>query len=1286
MGKWLVKVLCLLFWVQLVCAQYDDVGLPWVKTHTQNDFNSHYQNWCVKQGTDGLIYVCNGNGMLVWDGENWQKHPTPNRSRIRAAAWWQDKLFVGTDNDLGFYAPDESGDLSYHSIIPTELSPQFGEVWSVVAGQDFVAFKTASQLYTWNGAQLRLIDETLSRGQLLHTDQGLFIKADNDEQLYQVLANEIKETGLMLPKAVWPRTILLLDDEYVMVTARHGLFRWQGGQITALKNPFPEKSYLYDAWASSDGFVYFASVTHGLLITDNNFNLLRILNKEHGLTVNTVTQVIQDQQGVLWLSGSPDIMQFYPSHQYAKYPSDGQSQVAFNAKKINGHVYVLGSDLLHLQQQGQKREGQSPLLVNLADFDGSYWALEPYEGQTLLLAGSGGLYAVEQQSDGSLIPTGQWLKVGFAYDLWVDKNEQRIYVSTSDGLFVLSAHEGQWQAEAVDGIEGEVRQMAADNDNHLWVGNSAGELFMVAMQTATEPAQLIRVFAEQDGIGKNKVVPFNILGKTYFGTHDGVMAYVKDRLEFVSGFPDIFTTAGEDVHLVVEEAGQDIVWYRIGSHSGYMIKQGDQWQTNELIFKPFPPRSINAFIPDGNALWFVLAGQGLQRLDRSYTQQLPPMGKLRFRAVSNENAEALQFKGYGAAANLRYEFQDNSLRLAYALVDHSLPGQSWYRTRLLGSQQEDWSEWTQETYKDLTQLRAGDYTFEVQARDGWGRLTEPVGQSISVQPPWYQTPWAWLSYLLLLLLLIYWVAKRYAAYQHQKLAAENLKLDALVKQKTQHLHTKAMELELLQKAKDRFFTDFSHELRTPLSLIMAPLEQANQKQPDHLLDVALSNAEKLKQQVNRIFDLQQLNDPVIRLNKSTQSLQQLLKQQVDEFKPWAEKHQQHLQLKTPQEPLEGYFDVEKIAAVISNLISNAIKYSGVGASIVVSCLGYGERGDEEHIEITVSDDGPGVPENQKAHIFERFFTAESANITRQSGVGVGLSYAKEIVEAHEGQLQLRESAKGACFAITLPVLTPEAELSHVSTTMNQLVTTDDHPSVMLVEDNDELREVLLMILAEDFVVHEFADPIEALAQVQQILPDGIISDVMMPGMSGVELTEKIRQIELFKATPILLLTAKTTQQDIQLGLGKGATDYMVKPFSPGELKLRINNHINTVKTIRQEFQLEPEKSTEKSAFIAKLDACLDELLPSGHVTIAHLAENLAIDRTTLFRKIKSEAEMSPSKYIMQYKLNKAAGIMKARKISVSEVAYVVGFESLAYFSTCFKQQFNCTPSEFIANP
>ena len=1282
--QFLQTLLCILSCGVAASSDFSDVGLPLVTHYSQEDYQAHHANWDIHQAYNGLIYIANGSGLLIFDGETFTHHNSPNKTGARDIELVDDKIYLGTLNNIGFFQPASNGVLTYHSLnqhVAPENQP-FGEIYSVVAFADKVVFKAMAYFFIWDGETLTTVpDETNSYTKTIPINDRLYTKLLHDELVYELDF----DTGKLLKNTVWrlpgesqvKGIVVNADNELIFFTAHHGVYMQQGDELIHVEGLLDDNVFIYDVIRTSNGLLYVATINGGLFILSDDLKILKNYKDIHGLTISQVSAVMQDQQNNIWTVGYNGLNVMRPPDQVSTFAKTN-NMYAFGFSDIQGEPSFLGKRILQLQADPENPMFP-PTFEPIGDIEGVRDTLD-FGGRTFLCTNNG-LYLIQVEDHRITEKQLVFDESEYIFDIAQSDDAKHVFVSTNVGIYHLQEINNVWHSEAIQGLDFELNNIEVENNKALWVGSRTGELYRLAIEGINSPSQSLIKFAEKDGLSSHIVIPFKLSSGLFFGTRDGIMRYseVDKKLSIDMTFPDLFRRQNMAVEMLYEDAQQRI-WYTIEEHQGFITKTDNQWQQNDVLFNYLPPRfNTNYVSVKDHVLWVRQTGGEIFRMDINATKSLPAVAPLYIRELINSNSGKVIQKGIINDVAEAIDYSSNSIRVKFALADYATPHRAMYRTKLNGSQNTQWSAWSDETYKDFTELRGSNYRLDVQAKDAFGRMTPTTELRFSVLPPAYLSKTALFAYFVATLLLLWLVIWAVLKIRTKKLKSENIRLDELVKNKTRYLHSKAMDLELMQKAKDRFMTDFSHELRTPLSLIMAPLEQIREKQPHHLLDVALNNAEKLRTQINRIFDLQYLNDPVIKLKKSHVDMGEMAANVVDEFQPWAKKHQQILTLINTNAALKTMADREKVEAVLSNLISNAIKYSGTGSHINVSLQINGHR-----VQTSVVDDGPGITRQDPSQVFQRFMSDDRHNTSQVPGVGVGLAYAKEIIACHEGELRLIASNHGAHFQFELPIVQKPTEISHI----NQMepvryLIQDDHPVLMLVEDNQELREVLVKILSESFIVYEFASADSAMSEMTQILPDAIISDVMMPGTDGIAFTVAIRKVRTLQTTPVILLTAKVAQKDIQLGLEAGATDYMVKPFSPRELFLRVSNHIKTVHAIRD--QLQPENTQEEAlpAFLVELNKVILATIREGRLSTEQLAIKMSMDRTTLFRKIKKAANCPPSQYLIQFRLNIAKGLLEQQQNSISEVAYACGFESLSYFSTSFKKHFHVTPTQYV---
>ena len=852
----------------------------------------------------------------------------------------------------------------------------------------------------------------------------------------------------------------------------------------------------------------------------------------------------------------------------------------------------------------------------------------------------------------------------------------------------------------------------------------------------------VQQFDKSDGLASGKVIPFklasNISNKNnspiVFGTKNGVMDYQADRqpqLQFLPSLPALFHSDNKPVNYLFHETKDsdqlnDItnerLWYQIGDSTGYIKQdQNHQWQRHEDLFKAFDDNKvIGLFTAPNGILWFALITGEVYRVNLTLTENVPNIGQLNIRNVNDLQSNTdinLGLMTINPASPLLNQ-QSNSIRIHFALADNSSLIATQYRHRLLGSHNTKWSHWSSENHTDFTQLTGGDYQYQLEAKDPWARITK-AAFSFSVLPPWYLSTIAIILYALLalgLLILSSWLTQR---WRIQKLSQQNIMLENTVAQRTKEVSAKVSELKEQQALKDRFFSNVSHEFRTPLTLTIGPLETALSEheatmdnQVKSLTTTALNNANKMLALVGQVLDLNRLEVGKLPLRVSEYDIAELLRNLQHRFQPWAQQENQTISCEHCEEPVLLYFDQDQIDKCIANLLSNAIKYSGKNCQIIIKLVN-----NENTITVQVIDNGQGISEQAQAKVFERFYQDKSSEQNTAPGTGIGLSLVKELIELHHGDVSLTSAeAGGCCFSLNLQkgkqhfseeqLVEPIALANLQSLPINELIKNnnaqqEDQTTLLVIDDNAELRHFISLRLSANYRILQAQDGEQGFDVACNELPDLIISDVAMPKLTGYELTSKLKSTVATKSIPVILLTAKASKREIVEGFTSGADDYLSKPFDTSELIMRVNAQINSRKMIREtivfEQQLAAEQSEVETSTVRK---SIDESQPKktnfteniNKQVLAHLSdpefsvETLAtllfMSKATLSRKSKDELTISPRAFIIQTRMQHASKLLQAGTLSVSEIAYAVGFESLSYFSRSFKKHTGKSPSEY----
>jgi signal transduction histidine kinase/DNA-binding response OmpR family regulator len=530
----------------------------------------------------------------------------------------------------------------------------------------------------------------------------------------------------------------------------------------------------------------------------------------------------------------------------------------------------------------------------------------------------------------------------------------------------------------------------------------------------------------------------------------------------------------------------------------------------------------------------------------------------------------------------------------------------------------------------------------------------------------------------------------------------------VVFEKISTLRRKKSQLEELSKLKSRFFTNLSHEFRTPLTLIMGPLQQLLKSQPGQrdkaLLETAYQSAQNQLNLVNELLELSRLEAGKMSLKARKQDIVAHMKAVVYAYESLAEEKEVDYQLIGPGQPVEVFYDAEKIEKVVNNLLSNAFKFTPVGGAITVEVSKKSKQ-----VLISVSDTGAGIPINQLSKVFDRFFQGKQEGHTQQSS-GVGLNLAKEIVQLHHGSIQVQSRpGQGTQFEVLLPLGRQHLEAHEILHEASPILpslpgpfvdkprellrqpqtNSQPLPNVLIIEDNTEVRAFICQRLAAHFQVAEAEDGASGIQKALDQLPDLIVSDVMMPHKNGYEVCATLKADVRTSHIPIILLTAKAEKEEKLEGLQTGADDYLAKPFDAEELVIRMANLIQIRQHLRARFataiELKPSEVSANSVdqeFLEHAMQIIEENMSNEHFKVDFLAREIGMSRPHLNRKLRALVNQSTNQFIQSVRLQRAASLLRQQAGNVSEIAFQTGFSSTAYFSKCFKEKYGETPGSF----
>lgn len=627
-----------------------------------------------------------------------------------------------------------------------------------------------------------------------------------------------------------------------------------------------------------------------------------------------------------------------------------------------------------------------------------------------------------------------------------------------------------------------------------------------------------------------------------------------------------------------------------------------------------------------------------------------------------------------ATERIELNYRQNAISIRFSALNFVNPTQTYYQYRMKGVD-DQWHasyEASGAGSASYTNLAPGTYVFEAKAANNSNEWSDEVAQmTIVIRPPFWKTPWAYLVYTVLAVLLV------------------NL-VFSTVRRKTQQRLAKKNEAQL-NELKFKFFTNISHEFRTPLTLIITPLESILQElkgsATEQKVRSVYKHAQDLMQLVNQLLDFRRLELGGEKLQLTYGNTTEFLEQFQPLFEKLAQLRKIDFVVEAKEEELFLFFDQAKLYKVINNLLSNAFKFTPEGGS--VSLVSY-RKGDVVCIEVV--DSGVGIPASELPLLFNRYFQGANA----KEGSGIGLHLVKEYVELHQGSVWVEsEPSVKTMFRLELPMnLEPAA--SEVGLPQGALMPQEASVQaetlackILVVEDNAELRTFLVSELRKTYQVLDAADGAQAEKIALAELPDLIVSDVMMPVMDGLELCKRIKSDVRTSHIPLILLTAKASEEHKLSGFQCGADEYLAKPFSMELLQLRIRQLIELREKRKHSFtgkiEVNPAEITISSLdeqLLQRALDCMEINMGNADYSVQQFSLDLGMDRTVLYKKLHSLTGLPPSEFIRSIRLKRAAQILLQGRFPIAEVSEMVGFNTQKYFTKYFKEAFGVLPSQY----
>ncbi|MFN8207880.1 MAG: two-component regulator propeller domain-containing protein [Bacteroidales bacterium] len=804
-------------------------------------------------------------------------------------------------------------------------------------------------------------------------------------------------------------------------------------------------------------------------------------------------------------------------------------------------------------------------------------------------------------------------------------------------------------------LTGNVKFIRKDRKNNIWIGTNAGLGYLNA---ATDSFKLL---GANDGLSSEDVNDFaeDRNANIWVSTSNGISEIMPANLSM----RNFFNASGEndDQFLTNASVHASDGWLCFSTSKSIVMIHPD----SAGVERPAPP------------LWFT----GI-RIDN-----MPVYPKEKHHGAYIIDANINECR----VVNVPY---NHTLSLEFAALDFLTPEQVSYKYRIGNN-----SQWILlnpgQRSLTLPNLSHGEYTLGI-------RLANSTGDAgirtvlINYLPPFWLTKTAYIVYLAMALALLLLYRRTLIQRIHQRSLIEKERFER-------------KKLEELDKMKTEFFSNISHEFRTPLSLIIGPLEKLTEVEElsgknRERIRLVLKNSNRLLKLTNEMMDFSKLEKNLLVPDFQLCDLVYLVNESCQQFNNLAELMKLDFKINSSFDRLELPVDRGMIEKVLFNLLSNAFKFTPANGMIMVN-LTRSQEQENEMARLSVVNTGEGIEKNNLSRIFDRYYQVNNVQNRNVEGTGIGLALVKSFVELHHGRIDVKsEQGVETCFDIYLPLVQEKFVPLEGDTTAGSVVSPGQTPAreqadlseagtsrLLIVEDEEDILNFLMEELAPGFSVIPARDGEEGFRLASAIIPDLIITDVMMPGLSGIELCRKLKNQVITSHIPVLILSAKTSVEQQIEGLEMGADVYMIKPFHIDHLKAQINRLISFKQSIHSEYAktgaLIPQGTVSNKLdeeFIKKVTVFVEKNISNPDLSVDLLADCVALSKVQTYRKIKAITGLSIVEFIRTIRLKKAAQLISERRLNNSEIAFETGFSSPSYFTKCFHDHFGKTPSEYAS--
>jgi signal transduction histidine kinase/ligand-binding sensor domain-containing protein/DNA-binding response OmpR family regulator len=1292
---------------------------------------SHNSVWCLLQDSYGFMWFGTSDGLNRFDGKKFKVFRKDNQDKFSLGnnsvqALFEDKqknIWVGTTEGIYIYKRTNGQFLpfnkktQYNVSISSEvkkiIQTSKGQVWIATLGQGIFVYDTQTGILTQNSlhtsfvwdmsqdATYRIYSSSLQEGLICYDQNGKylnsFIPTPGKKDVGNLRISCIQTVDDQVWFSVGTNALCSLDSKTKQVKQFTG-GNEHIGTIKAIAK-YSEKELLI----GSDKGLYIFRIAEGEFVRIDNPLDPRSLSDQ------SISGILKDKEGGFWVSTYLGGVNYLPRQTivFNYYPPTFDPRLCTGkvitqfCENTDGNIWVGAQDGLKLLDVNTREAAPFPIpgITQTLDIrallldEGNLWIGTYANGLKVLNLSKRKLTEYFHIRNSS-----KTICSNDVLSLYRDK-KKNIYVGTTWGLCRYNRLTDDFEILNFVGSMTSVFDILEDRAGYLWIATDNVGVFRFNPAN-NQWKHYVREEDHRGSITSNSIITLHedLNGRVWFGTNGGGLCYFDEKTESFIDFDPKNQFLSSKVIYSIEEDILGNFW--ISGNAGLLrvnptnknnlklFTQEDGLQSNQFNFRASLKSStdmlyfggingFNSFFPND----FV---------ENSYVPPVYIVDVKLYNSSEKESEKLLNLEmPVFESKEIVLPYVNNSIAFEFSALSFVQPDKNKYKYMLDGFDKQ-WIDNAQINMALYSNLPAGEYVFRVKGTNNDHKWNEKEASiRLVILPPWWGSVYAYWGYFIVLIVAGYKLYRYLAAKTRRKFA-----------RKLEDYQVKT-EKEAYQ-SKINFFVNLVHEIRTPLSLIKLPLERLSEKHSDNeatgYLSAINKNVNYLLHVAGQLLDFQKIENQGIVLDIRNHSINDLVSEVYQQFVFSAASLHIDMSLSLPDDDRIIAFDRDKVYKILINLLSNALKHAKGRIDVQVDLF-------DDRFEIRIADDGAGIPDKEKAKVFEPFYQSAGAKSTL--GTGIGLAFSKSLAESHNGHIQLVDNEwKGASFILSIPVQYGKLAVSSVSEKVQVAAAAEviddqvreepqaiDAPfrkyKVLLVEDNTELLNMIEDSLKSYFTIYKARNGRSGLDILYSEIIDLVVSDVMMPEMDGLELCKAVKSDINYSHIPVILLTAKTGLGSRIEGMDYGADVYLEKPFSIKYLRKQISNLLQLKVSFQNLLATNPSQAIESipvshrdKEFLERLHEKIEEHIAELDFSIDGVAETMFLSRSSFYRKIKSITGVSPGDYLKMQRLNKAAEMLLQGEYPISEICARTAFSSSSYFAKCFKAQFGVLPKDY----